>query len=163
MTGYILKSHFRAPLNQILLMNCKITYPKLILTTKPLILKSYLYILMSCARHSPYSNYIFRAHNSSRSMNNCKRHTHGLQKKGSSYLNPAAKQILAPPLYFHLILKKKKRVFFAGGGILFGGLRYSPPIKFAGPIRSFTAKENHIGLAASKILRYIQKKAYYFT
>ena len=33
---------------------------------------------------------------------------------------------------------------------------------FPGPIRSFTVEDNHIGSAVSKILRYIQKKAYYF-
>ena len=53
-------------------------------------------------------------------------------------------------------LKEKVKLFFFfwGGGILLGGLTYSPPkyLKtFPGHIRSFTAKENHIGSAVSEI------------
>ena len=38
---------------------------------------------------------------------------------------------------------------------LFIRIEYS---KIEGPVRSFTVKENHIGLAVSEILRYRQKK-----
>ena len=57
------------------------------------------------------------------------------------------------------------QTFFLGTISLRRWWRYPPPKQFKtfpGHIISFTAKENHISSAVIKILRYRQKKVYYF-